>query len=247
MNKVYLDKELWYIDSFLTEEELDLLMIEINKHEGWYKFPNAPAIRNRFLTLDIPINPAGTVCPETGLDISGDIIALPNGENQYWQLYQRQDNKELMDLLDKMKVRLEEVLPKHITNTNVLQSFWSMPKTENDGGVLNWHYELSDANVGHSDLIGSWTLYINDDFEGGILEFLHKPYMLKPKRGMLVSTPLTKEWTHRVSEVVKGQRHTFHGECRRSQEHVPTEDGFYQVDADSERVIADMKQSYRDL
>jgi hypothetical protein len=60
-----------------------------------------------------------------------------------------------METLHKIQIRLQEVLPPHITNTNVLQSFWSMPEKENDRGVLNWHYELSDANIETSDLIGS--------------------------------------------------------------------------------------------
>jgi hypothetical protein len=85
---------------------------------------------------------------------------------------------------------------------------------------LDWHYEKGYPGAPDSTLSGSWTLYLNDDFEGGVLEFLYKPYMLKPKKGMLVSTPLTKEWSHRVSPVISGVRHTFHGECRTSEEYV---------------------------
>jgi hypothetical protein len=58
-------------------------MQEANKTDGWYKFPNAPAIRNRFFTLNIPTHPSDTICPETGRDLSGDIVSLPDEENRY--------------------------------------------------------------------------------------------------------------------------------------------------------------------
>jgi hypothetical protein len=58
-------------------------MKEANQKDGWYKFPNSPAIRNRFLTLNIPTHPEGTICSKTGSNISGDIIALPDEKNQY--------------------------------------------------------------------------------------------------------------------------------------------------------------------
>lgn len=220
MEKVYIDKELWYIENFLTEKEIELIMKEANQKDGWYKFPNSPAIRNRFLTLNIPTHPEGTICSKTGSNISGDIIALPDEKNQYWTRYNRKDNEELVSLVLGLGNRLGQVLPDNVRGFMALQSFWPIENGSKSRGVLDWHYEKGYPGAPDSTLSGSWTLYLNDDFEGGVLEFLYKPYMLKPKKGMLVSTPLTKEWSHRVSPVISGVRHTFHGECRTSEEYV---------------------------
>jgi predicted 2-oxoglutarate/Fe(II)-dependent dioxygenase YbiX len=56
-------------------------------------------------------------------------------------------------------------------------------------------------------------LYINDDYEGGILEFQKQNIQIQPKPGMLVCIPLGEDWTHRVTPVTNGVRHTLYGTC----------------------------------
>jgi hypothetical protein len=67
----------------------------------------------------------------------------------------------------------------------------------------------------HDDFVmtGAWSLYLNDDFEGGLLEFANKDYKISPEIGMLVNIPMTKEFTHRVTPVTSGIRHTMYGVC----------------------------------
>jgi predicted 2-oxoglutarate/Fe(II)-dependent dioxygenase YbiX len=74
---------------------------------------------------------------------------------------------------------------------------------------MKWHYENeTDKNVAESFIV-----YLNDDFEGGLLEFKYKDYKVKPKRGMLINIPVTEEFTHRVTPVSKNDRITFYGNC----------------------------------
>lgn len=51
-------------------------------------------------------------------------------------------------------------------------------------------------------------LYLNDDFEGGQIEFTQLGLTLKPKAGMLLAFPSYLEFEHRVHPVTKGTRYT---------------------------------------
>jgi hypothetical protein len=42
-------------------------------------------------------------------------------------------------------------------------------------------------------MTAAYSIYINDDYEGGVLEFLNQKYSITPKPGMLISIPMTKE------------------------------------------------------
>jgi len=50
--------------------------------------------------------------------------------------------------------------------------------------------------------------YINDDYEGGELEFTFLGLKLKPKKGTIVAFPSYFEFTHRVHPVTKGERYS---------------------------------------
>ncbi len=206
--KVFIDKEIWYIENFLNEKELNELMIHANEKIKWYKTLRSPCIRNKFIGVEVEIHPEGTICPKRKIDLSGDAI-FPN-----------QDAKEIKkDRFIFIKPngifdRLEQVLPKQLVRQNTLQSFWPPEQEKDFGGAYKWHYEKGQQK-GFNDrgMTATWSIYLNNDFDGGVLEFLNKPYSIKPIPGMLVSIPLSKNWTHRVTPVANGIRHTLYGSC----------------------------------
>lgn len=51
-------------------------------------------------------------------------------------------------------------------------------------------------------------LYLNDDYEGGQIEFTQLGLTLKPKKGMLLAFPSYLEFEHKVHPVTKGTRYT---------------------------------------
>jgi predicted 2-oxoglutarate/Fe(II)-dependent dioxygenase YbiX len=51
-------------------------------------------------------------------------------------------------------------------------------------------------------------LYLNDDYEGGQIEFTQLGLTLKPKRGMLLAFPSYLEFEHKVHPVTRGTRYT---------------------------------------
>lgn len=54
----------------------------------------------------------------------------------------------------------------------------------------------------------SLLLYLNDDYEGGELEFTKLQLTIQPKKGMLIAFPSYEEFEHKVHPVTKGTRYT---------------------------------------
>ena len=54
----------------------------------------------------------------------------------------------------------------------------------------------------------SLLLYLNDDYEGGELEFTKLQLTIQPKKGMLIAFPSYEDFEHKVHPVTKGTRYT---------------------------------------
>lgn len=217
--KEYIEKDLWVIRNFLTEEELKLLNKEANDPEGWYptmRSPYGQNTKNKFIGY-IP------EYTETGE------LLIPHAESK-WK------NRDWMSLIEK---RIESVVPKYFGGAGALQSFFEVSDDDIFKEIgyipdfaMNWHYERDHDDdedsqrtvVEHSKTQGkqilsqgkisaSFNVYINDNFDGGILEFQNKDYVIKPEVGMLVNIPIYKEFMHRVTKVTNGNRHTIYGRC----------------------------------
>jgi hypothetical protein len=214
--KEYIEKDLWVIRNFLTPEELSWLIKEANDPEGWYPTMRSPYggnIRNKFL---------GSI-PKYGED---GILIPPHPDNQSIFIP--------TPLLDDIQDRLESVLPMYFAGAGALQSFFEVPDDQiiselghNVDYAMNFHYERDDLDsdefqrtvlnvpnkkiVSKGKITSSFSVYINDDFDGGLLEFKNKEYNIKPEVGMLVNIPLYKEFEHRISKVTNGNRHSLYG------------------------------------
>ncbi len=222
--KEYIEKDLWVIRNFLTEEELTWLNQEANDPEGWYPTMRSPYgnnIRNKFIGY----------LPEYGED--GILIPPHPKNNPQWDI--EKHNK--MKLIE---YRLESVVPKEFGGAGALQSFFEVPEEETLANnpslkvkdieyAMDWHYERDDhdseelqhtivsgtkereAVMAETVISASFNVYINDKCDGGVLEFKNKDYVIKPEVGMLINIPLYKEFEHRVTKVTNGNRHTIYG------------------------------------
>lgn len=213
--KEYIEKDLWVIRNFLTDEEHEWLDKEARDPEGWYPTMRSAYgnnTQNKFL---------GYV-PQYGED---GILLPPHPSN----------NPKFIrpDFLQDIEDRLEAVLPKYFSGAGAFQSLFEVSDEqifqelgEDVDYAINWHYERDDEDSeeeqkkvsftgvsAEAKITGSFNIYINDDFDGGILEFQHKEYKIKPERGMLINIPLYKEFEHRVTKVTNGNRHTIYGRC----------------------------------
>lgn len=206
--KTIVESDLWYIENFLTQEELDFYKPFMDDPNGWYTTMRSPYknILNKFIENDIPLNSDGSANLPTKDDkvLYYPILSKPNG------IYSR----------------INKVMPPTVKNHSTLQSFKYCTdeeiardlnpqlKIKDPSTVdfaMDWHSEWSEGSP-VPEFYRSFSVYLNDDFEGGELEFKNKPYKIKPKAGMIVSVPITPEFTHRVSKIISGNwRHTLYG------------------------------------
>ena len=210
MEKIYLDedKKVWIIENFLTEEELKWFKEQTDDENGWYPTMRSPYrnILNKFLNI-VP-----------KYDETGNII-FPNEESEVLQLPVFTNPGGIWE-------RLESVLPPVYGRHATLQSFKYMTDEEikecanvsmlREYGVsaedidfaMYWHQDPDEEQ----NIICSFSLYLNDDFEGGELEFAEVPIKLKPKAGTLAVIPSGYKYRHRVNKVLgPNSRHTLYG------------------------------------
>ena len=82
-----------------------------------------------------------------------------------------------------------------------------------EGRSMSTHSDNSwpdGSQKNHPTSFRTWSaiFYINDDYEGGEIEFPLKKFTYKPKSNSLVVFPSTSEYLHGVKEVTKGTRYT---------------------------------------
>ena len=220
-NKTIVDGDLWYIDNFLTQEELDFFKTFMDDRKGWYTTMRSPYknILNKFIEYNLPLRPDGStgVPGPEDINLNHEILVKPNG------LFDR--ITQVMPPVYRPHASLQTF--KFCTDEEILQNF-ELNRMGNYGGItnslpeiaditkidyaMNWHYEWDEKHSPMPEFNRSLSIYLNDDFEGGILEFKHKPYTIKPKAGRLVAIPVTKEFEHRVTKITSGNwRHTLYG------------------------------------
>jgi hypothetical protein len=207
MEKVILDEGLWYIKNFLTQEELDLLKPYCDDTDNWYVTMRSPYknILNKFPSSVPEFDEDGTLAiPRSDSPVVSEVANIFSKEGGIWE-------------------RLESVLPEGYGRNSGIQTFKyctdedierdrnkeSTPTAEIDY-AMQWHSEdggtLGNRTASHS-------IYLNDDFEGGYVEF-KKGYLIKPEAGMLVNIPIGQEFEHRVTKVLgPNSRHTLYGQC----------------------------------
>jgi hypothetical protein len=207
--KEYIEKDLWIIRNFLSKEEIDWLMTLANDPEGWYitmRSPYGGNTRNKFI---------GYV-PE--YDEEGKVL-LPTENSKHsvpfeWNKFD-------------INGRVQSVVLPEPSGVGALQSFFEIPDEQiiaelghDVDYAMGFHYERDDeervfgkpaTSEATGKITAAYTIYINDDYDGGVLEFKNKDYSVQPEAGMLVNIPLYKEFEHRITKVRNGNRHTLYG------------------------------------
>ncbi len=205
------DKPLWFIKNFLSQEEIDFLMEKANDPKDWYTTMRSPwpgAIKNKFLET----------VPE--YDENGS-LKLPGPDSKYVPL------DIFGNLENGIHARCAKVLPKVFCGISVFQSVFSAPEDIvrsaapeciDENFTMNWHSEedpgknIGEDIDGHPVITAAFSLYLNDNFEGGELMFKNFPeIIIKPEPGMLINIPLSKEFEHKVAYVSSGIRHSLYG------------------------------------
>ena len=119
------------------------------------------------------------------------------------RLIRNTKDPEIVGFLQTYIGKINKMLDKNYYIRDLLMSIYP------PGAYVDEHVDFEEERF--KDNLGV-LFYFNDDFEGGELEFKYKPYKIKPKAGMLVSVPVTPDFTHRVSKITSGNwRHSLYG------------------------------------
>jgi hypothetical protein len=208
--KEYVEKDLWFIRNFLSGEEIEWLMELANDPSDWYTVMRSPYnnIKNKFIGYKAEYNEDG-------------VMILPHNDSSYYNT--KYDEFGIHE-------RLKAVVPKHFANASNFQSFFEVDDHEIEANIndkhldtdmaMPFHFERDDehADGGHyvvsedePKMTAAISIYVNDNYDGGILKFKYKDYEIKPEAGMLINIPLYKEFTHGITKVTNGNRHTLYG------------------------------------
>ena len=206
--KEYIEKDLWVIRNFINQEEIDWLMDLANDPKDWYTVMRSAYggnLRNKFIGYVAEYDENG-------------IMILPGQNSNIEQTWWKDRDVEK---------RFEAVAVPQWANAGAFQSFFEVPDEQiieelghDVDYAMDFHFEVDEEDGTHgkpegstaeSDISGAVSLYINDDYDGGVLEFKNKEYSIKPEPGMLVNIPLYPEFEHRVTKVRNGTRHTLYG------------------------------------
>ena len=213
--KEYIEKDLWVIRDFLSPDELEWINKEANDPKDWYitmRSPYGGNIRNKFLGYIAEYDKDGNM-----------LVPRADGTSEFIQM-------EYMGLIDN---RLRSVLPEVMSGAGTLQSFFEVSDEqifqetgEHADWAMGWHYERDDSDseetqktiVAHSKtqdkkilsqgmITASFNVYVNDNFDGGVLEFKNKDYSVKPEPGMLILFPSNYAYTHIAHPVETGTKY----------------------------------------
>lgn len=111
----------------------------------------------------------------------------------------------LNKLMDRMKSAVEDAHKREVKKNSIHAQKWVI------GAFALDHSDNSDLEgnpSGWRDNKYVAILYLNDDYQGGILKFRDHAIELKPKPGTLVTFPGGFDNIHSVSTLTDGERHT---------------------------------------
>jgi hypothetical protein len=105
---------------------------------------------------------------------------------------------------------LFECLKKYVDEFDILASFtlvgwWLKAQLTRKGeGYHAWHFE--SASFFEAKRVLAWSIYLNDDYQGGELEFLYLGRRLQLGEGDVVIFPAAFTHTHRGNMVLGGEK-----------------------------------------
>jgi len=182
--------KLIFVHNFISVED----MKNINKHLAdtllsEIEYENDSSIKNKLSSY---------------YEKSKDNINLPS------KWLERHDNNLVYELLDRFVPLIKFEVEKSFELSVLPENLYSIIAYL-DGDELPEHYDgdgsVPAPNRNPKREISS-ILYLNEDFGGGEISFPNQGIKLKPKSGMLIIFPATKEFAHSVSKVDFGCRYT---------------------------------------
>jgi hypothetical protein len=181
-NKVYIDPNIYYVDNFLSQEEIDYIL---NSEIEWNQI-NALGNGVDESKYDTKYFEGGGV----GRRFAGQLISA----EKFWKDEIDSRIRKLLDN-DKERYNARPILTKYFP--------------EGDWALYYHHENHPDCGpIGMYTTLG-FTIGLNDGWVGGEIGFQNKPIEFFVKPGTIVVFPASEEYTHCVKAVRKGERIVF--------------------------------------
>jgi hypothetical protein len=176
-NKVYIDKNIFYIEDFIDKESILVLQDEIRKQ-----------------SLKV----------EESRGLYHDVLSL---NTEKCQLIWDKITRNLNDLFtnDKEILHNFNIKPTFIkyVNREAKLTRWAMyPHSDNN----EYESNDNSFSGTFPNIVKGLVIYITDDYEGGEIVYINKNIEIKPKAGYLVCHPGSEEYTHGVKSFSGGPR-----------------------------------------
>jgi hypothetical protein len=135
--------------------------------------------------------------------------ALPKTVHDDQQIWEIRD-ADAADYRATVMPALFDALKNYVAEFDILSSFtlvgwWCKAQLTRKGeGYHAWHFESS--TFFEAKRVLAWSIYLNDDYEGGELEFLYFGRRVKLGAGDIVIFPAAFTHTHRGNMVLAGEK-----------------------------------------
>ncbi len=115
---------------------------------------------------------------------------------------------ETKNALAAINSRIEKIMNTEYEVANTTFNVQRITVNSGPGGI--WalpphrdNYDISDSKY----VTRGYVLYLNDNFEGGEIEYTKKEFYIKPKSKMLICHPSGEDYFHGVKRVTSGVRY----------------------------------------
>jgi len=185
-DKVYVDDNIFYIENFISKEDLVTLnnAIKSDSHIEDYGHPSHTSLiieESNFTNI-----------------WHGYLSKLDDFFNNETETLIR----PYTDFVSLIKYRNFDFssndVPEQFANSSYI-----MPPHSDD---IPYDLSEKDLNERKSFVSKGIIIFINDDFEGGEVVYVNKDISIKPKAGTLVCHPGTEEYSHAVNKFYNGDR-----------------------------------------
>lgn len=132
------------------------------------------------------------------------------------QLSDYPDNLDARLIYDEFQKAIKETteIYKSLYNVNVMIPDSSQQNSSGMAVATLLKYEIDNSIIFHSDTlngedfrIGAALAYLNDDYEGGELEFEHFKIKVKPPANSLIIFPSNWPYSHRSNPIINGKKY----------------------------------------
>lgn len=188
MNKVYIDPEIYYVENVLSPEELAIVRAFVEEEDGW-------------------IDGTDTYSDTRNSKPKGQEIAFGSASNR--MKFITDDIYEIFEKAHNNFFAAAEPDLDLTTISRYIQSFKAgYGDHDSDKWAMRPHQDSEPDFYVTANIKKGLVFYINDDFEGGEIEYVNKGIIHKPvANSMIVHCSTNLDYTHGVRMVTKGIRY----------------------------------------